>query len=604
MHPRPGLLAAEARPDPCPCGTGLSHALCCGLDPAWPLPPVPHAMAAFDAGDTEAAERACLDALERDPLHRQALRILLRLRRASGPPTSVAVILRRLVQLDPNDFVATNELALELLAQGNLPEAELQARNAVRIAPENAQAHNLLGMALTESQRPQHGEFHYRRSLTLSGGRDPVLLANLAWSLKLQGRMDEARTLYQESLHAAPDVPQTWLGWVRLEEADRQLEQAAALLDQAEARFPGDPRFLVIRAVLQGRLRQYEAALATLDRTAGADGRLGPDELLEKGALLDRMGRYDDAFAAFTEGKRQVRALTGDAYLADHAAQLAGRLARFFVAGRLALLPQAPTLERVPQPLFILGFPRSGTTLMEQMLTAHPHIAAGDELPFIAELTNLLPRMLGSPLAYPEALSELWMADHRDDLGTLRDHYLQRVRQQNLVTAGATRFTDKMPLNETHLGLIALLFPQAPLVHLIRHPLDVVLSTFSNNLTHGFFCSYALETAARHYVLVMDLVEHYRREMALCYLPIRYEDLVEHPEASVRRVLAFVGEPFDPACMRFEENRRYARTASYAQVTERLYRRSLYRYRNYIEHLRPVLPILQPVIERLGYRVD
>ena len=565
------------------------------------MPPV---MAMFDAGDAVAAERACLDALEHDPRHPQALRILLRLRRAAGPGTAVTTLLRRLVQLDPNDFVATSDLALDLLAQGNLAEAEVHARNAVRIAPENPQAHNVLGMALTESHRPQHGEFHYRRSLALSGDRDPVLLANLAWSLKLQGRMDEARALYRESLQAAPDVPQTWLGWVRLEEADRQLEQAAALLDQAEARFPDDPRFLVIRAVLQGRQRKYEAALATLDRTAGADGRLGPDELLEKGALLDRMGRFDDAFAAFTEGKRQMRALTGDAYLADHAARLASQLERFFVAGRLALLPQAPTLEQAPQPLFILGFPRSGTTLMEQMLTAHPCIAAGDELPFIAELTDLLPRMLGSPLTYPDALSELWMSDHRDDLGTLRDHYLQRVRQRNVVTPGATRFTDKMPLNEMHLGLIALMFPRAPLVHLIRHPLDVVLSTFSNSLTHGFFCSYALETAARHYVLVMDLVEHYRREMTLCYLQIRYEDLVEHPEAAVRRVLAYVGEPFDPACLRFEENRRYARTASYAQVTERLYRRSLYRYRNYAEHLRPVLPILQPVIERLGYRID
>jgi hypothetical protein len=137
-----------------------------------------------------------------------------------------------------------------------------------------------------------------------------------------------------------------------------------------------------------------------------------------------------------------------------------------------------------------------------------------------------------------------------------------------------------------------------------RHPLDVVLSVFSNHLTHGFFCSYELETAARHYVRVMDLVAHYRAEMALRHLPIRYEDIVDNQEESVRRMLSFAGAEFDESCLDFTENRRYARTASYAQVTEKLYDRSRYRYRNYRAHLEPVLPILMPAIEKLGYTVD
>jgi hypothetical protein len=148
-----------------------------------------------------------------------------------------------------------------------------------------------------------------------------------------------------------------------------------------------------------------------------------------------------------------------------------------------------------------------------------------------------------------------------------------------------------------------LLFPQSPLLHLTRHPLDVVLSVFSNLLTHGFYCAYSLESAARHYVLIMDLVEHYRTELSLRYLPVRYEDIVDDQEEAIRRVLAFVGEDFDPACLAFHENRRYARTASYAQVSEKLYDRSRYRYRNYLPQLEPVIPILQPTIERLGYAV-
>jgi hypothetical protein len=237
-------------------------------------------------------------------------------------------------------------------------------------------------------------------------------------------------------------------------------------------------------------------------------------------------------------------------------------------------------------------------------LSAHKRIAAGDELPLIHEISAIMPRMLASPLGYPEALAELWMGDQREGLDNLRDYYLQKVRQMGVLRQGATRFTDKMPLNETHLGLIALLFPEAPLIHVLRHPLDIMVSAFSNQFTHGFFCSYDLETAATHYVRVMDLVQHYRGEMTLRYLPIRYEDIVADQAASVRAILAFIGEPFDKACLTFHKNRRYARTASYAQVTEPLYERSVYRYRHYCQHLEPVLPILQPVIERLGYTVD
>jgi hypothetical protein len=213
-------------------------------------------------------------------------------------------------------------------------------------------------------------------------------------------------------------------------------------------------------------------------------------------------------------------------------------------------------------------------------------------------------RVLNSPLSYPEALAELWMGDRQHGLDDLRDYYLERVRQLDVVEPGAAWFTDKMPLNETHLGLIGLMFPRSPLIHVVRHPLDIVLSTFSNHLTHGFYCSYALESAARHYALIMDLVEHYRIQMTLRYMPIRYEDIVDDQEGSTRRMLDFIGEDFDPRCLAFHENRRYARTASYAQVTERLYDRSRYRYRHYLKHLEPAIAILEPTIKRLGYPVD
>jgi hypothetical protein len=352
-----------------------------------------------------------------------------------------------------------------------------------------------------------------------------------------------------------------------------------------------------------GRRGEADAALAVLDTMATANASLSPVEWLEKGRLLDRLGRFPEAFAAFDAGRQRLREVTGQQYLDAQAEHLIARLKSFFVKKRLDTLPRAKTRTDVAQPIFVLGFPRSGTTLLEQTLTAHPRIAAADELPFIIEIAELMPRLLDSPLGYPDALAELWMADHREDLDNLRDHYLRKVAQLGVVPDAAAWFTDKMPLNETHLGLIGLLFPQSPLLHVVRHPLDVVVSVYSNLLTHGLYCAYALDSAARHYARVMDLVDHYVDEMKLRYLRIRYEDMVDNQEASIRRVLEFVGEEFDSKCLAFHENRRYARTASYAQVTEKLYDRSRYRYRHYLPQLQPIIPILEPVIERLGYMV-
>jgi len=594
----------------CACGSGLTRTRCCALDlsslgsreASRHLAPLEdRAVEAQRGGGTDEAERLALDVLELAPGRARALGVLYEIRKSQGKSEASAALVRRIVALEPNNFWATNELTLLLLGRGNVAEAEKHARNAMRIAPENAQSHYLLGMVFTEANRPAVGEYHYQRALELAEARDPVVLANFGLCLKNQGKMREARALYEESLAAAPNSLHALLGLARLEEADRNLARAKSLVDRAETLAPGNPHVQLLRATVLGRQGDAPAALAVLDAMAAATATLSPVESLEKGRLLDRMGRHEEAFAAFDAGRTRLRELTGQRYLDAQAEQLIGRLKSFFIAKRLATLPRAKTRTDLAQPLFVVGFPRSGTTLLEQTLTAHASIAAGDELPFINEIAELMPRLLDSPLAYPEALAELWMGDHRKDLDNLRDHYLRKVVQLKIVPRGAAWFTDKMPLNETHLGLIGLLFPNSPLLHVVRHPLDVVLSVYSNLLTHGFYCAYALESIAHHYVRVMDLVDHYRAEMKLNYMRLRYEDMIENQEASIRRVLNYINADFDPACLAFHENRRYARTASYAQVTEKLYDRSRYRYRHYLRELQPVIPILQPVIERLSY---
>ena len=389
---RNGALTEDAmKPDEealCACGSGLRRRRCCDLDPICLAPTeaseqigllVKKAAEALAGGDAAAAETLCLNALDVAPRLPDALWLLYEIRRRAGQQQAATVLLRRLVALTPNNVDATQELAALLFEQGDLAAAEQHARNAVRLAPTHPRSHNLMGMILTEAQRPQIGEFHYRRVLEISDARDPIVLANLAWNLKGQGRLDEARQLYMESLQAAPNVFQTLFGWAQLEEADRNFATARSYLNRAAAIRSDDSGLRIAGAKLFLREGDYAAALAALEpdpssagNTASSDIR--PGVLLEKGRILDLLQRYDEAFACFEEAKRRAREMTGKNYLDRQAREIAERLRHFFVSNRLRLMPLAPVREESAQPIFVLGFPRSGTTLAEQTLAGHPKI--------------------------------------------------------------------------------------------------------------------------------------------------------------------------------------------------------------------------------------
>lgn len=605
----------------CACGSGLGAQLCCALDlataartsaaPGFAVTLTRMAQAYGD-GELALAEHLAREALAQAPGHRDALGGLYNVCKDTGRLEAAEILVRRMAALHPDDPTVRLNAALFFRKKGALAEALAHGRVLLRLAPDLALPQRTLGQIFMALNQAANAERHLRRAAELGGTDDVETLTALAQALRSQGRFPEARDTYAQTVALAEaaeprrQVVDLLVAWAELEEADRRFDAAEALLDRAAVLAPRDPRIPVGRATLLRRCGQCEAALAMLDGLAARPepGPIRAVAMKERGQALDALGRHDEAFAAFAAFKSQTATLTGHRYAAEAASRQASLLKDFFTAGRTPLLPRADLRPDVAQPIFVVGFPRSGTTLVEQTLSSHSAIAGGDELPLIAQMTERLGGLLGSQGVYPQALSELWLGDRAGMIDTLRDHYLNEAARLGVVQPGAAWFTDKMPLNETHLGLIHLLFPRSPIVHLSRHPMDVVLSVFTNALSHGFHCASTLESAARHFALTADLVEHYRSVLPMRYLTVRYEDMVADQEAQVRRLFEFIGEAYDPRSLDFHENPRPARTASYAQVTEKLYDRSRFRFRHYREHLAPVEPILRPWIERLGYALD
>jgi len=556
---------------------------------------------ALGSGNLGLAYLRAKQALQQFPDYMPALLLLRRCAATSEPGSPEHEnVLRRIVQLDPNDLRAATELCTMLFNKGETEECEALARSCLRLMPLNPTLQSVMGLLLSQRGRPAAGEFHFRRVLELDGEK-PTVANNLAYCLKLQGKVEESERWYRKAAAMAPQDASIWAGWSKLEEARRNVPKAWELLKEAEKHTNDAADLALERAILLGREGKVAEAVAELNKSRDAGKRLSAQGLFERGRLYDKMDKFDEAWADFSEANRLVREVQKRRYGETAAREFVAECMRFFRRSRMKLIPRADLDSSMPQPVFIVGYPRSGTTMVEQILSAHPKISAGDELSFMQDLTRIIPRWLASPNSFPGALTDLWMGDNRLAPNQFRDYYLRRSGELGIFETGSQFFTDKMPLNEMHLGLIHILFPGARIIHVRRHPLDVLVSNFANFLTHGFNQAFDVKTIAQHYVLVDELVEHYRRELDLNYLEVRYEQLVADQEKQVRRMLDFIGLEFDSRCLSFDENQRYARTASYAQVTEKLYDKSVYRFRHYRKHLGPAIAILRPVLSRLCY---
>lgn len=602
---------------PCPCGSGQLYTACCGgplLRPSEAQRRDPRVLAVLkaaradlQAGRAQQAEAAVRRILGEIPGHPGALNLLAYLRKQAGDSAAVGVLLQRMAALYPDNNAVLFDYAAYLAESGRAREAEPLLRTLLQRDPRHAAAHALLGQQILQNLGTlEKAEYHLRQAYYLQ----PSVASHSVWLarvLRLLGRWEEAVHFLRIALALEPDNLDALLSWVKIEEVRHNLEGAWTMQRIASAAAPDNVHNLLSEALLHRRGKAFEAALATLDRIVAdqlPEG-LQPGYYFERGRLLEEMERYAEAFAAFDNANRIARRNPGRRYDAEKNTRAIAGLKGFFTRDRLRNLPRGrPQRPDEPRPVFIVGFPRSGTSMVEQILSAHPGLCGGNELILAQRLTEHAAQWLNSPQPYPECLAALAHPEHRDALQRFRGYYLGEIRNLAILDPGVRRFTDKMPLNEVHLGILSLVFPEAPVIHLIRHPLDVLISCYGNELRHGDNFAYDLEAAAQHYVRVMDLVEHYRRELDLNYLVLRYEDLVSDLETSVRGLLEFLGEPWEPRCVEFHRNRRNARTASYAQVTEKVYSRSVSRYRHYREQLGPVLPVVAPVAERLGYTLD
>ncbi len=565
---------------------------------ASPHPLVSRGRQAYQARDFTAALSLCGMRLKEEPSDLDALELKAVILQARGDMRGAEAAMRQAIAHDPACDWAVHDLTQLLHGTGQTLAAEVAAREALLARPDDPQAHLQLAVILGEKDDLPAAEFHNRRALELAGPH-PQVLVNLALCLYNQGRLDEAEPLLLQACKLQPDNAMIMAHLSRVFEARRDMINAWLWLDRAEqaGRKTGQD-FTLLRALYLGNSDKVKDALELIDRSGS---NITAAAQLDKGRLLDRQGRYDEAWTAMTQAKTR---LARDGHLAYDGQKVAAEfdaLKAFFTSDMLPRLPRATVRNDTPQPVFVLGFPRSGTTMIEQMLDSHPLVAAGGELPFVHEWQNLVPRLMPGDKPFPQRLAQTQTADYHHVPGLLRDYYLGRCETYGVMAQAKPLFTDKMPLNDVYLPLIRLAFPQAAVIRMVRHPLDVAVSMLSHNLTHGYNSGFAMESIITHMLAQHALNAHYDAVLDNPPLTLRYEDFIADQEGQTRRVLAYIGLEFDEATLRFHENRRHAPTPSYAQVSKPLNDRSIGRWRHYQRQLAPWFDRIAPVITDLGY---
>ncbi len=542
----------------------------------------------------------------------QVLINLARLKQARGDLEGAVEGYKEALGLAPDDPAALNNLANAYQEMGRLPEALRTYERLLAKDPNNARALGNLALTLEMAGDGRRALSYYARA----AAREPKnveLRLGLAKALATSGRWDEARAELERALAMEPQNADVLCELARLHLAGGRVEDALACYDRALAAAPEASHVHAHRAyglMTLGRTREARAAYAeavALDATNTQAWRAlakakrfkeGDDDLAALEALAERsdlddekrlhlgfalakayedIGDYDRAFAHLKEANRLKRKYL--LYSRVDTERHFAAIRKVFTADFLAR--HQGVGEADATPIFIVGMPRSGTSLVEQILSSHSRIHGGGEL---QALPRAVERVLQEPtgLGFPQCCEKAESAAFR----ALGADYIEEVRR---LAADVPHITDKLPYNFLRLGLIRIALPEAKIIHCRRHPLDTCLSIYKNYFMDGNDFGYDLEELAHFYRHYDALMGHWRALLGDALFEVRYEDLLADQEGVTRRLLAHCGLAFEPACVRFHETKRVVMTASVAQVREPIYKDSLALWKRYGAHLKPLI---------------
>lgn len=498
---------------------------------------------------------------------------LARALRASGRLEPAAAAAERATRLAPSDGQAWRELGASLHTMGRLPEAGAALARAESLLPRDARVKQLRAAGLHALGRPQEALDFARRAASIHRG--PSELATLGLVLLTLGQAEVALSAFEEALGLAPDHPEAVSGKARAAESlgNRALAietlspvvRGAActnsLLAQYAALFTRSPGRGSVIELCRARLRDFGGNPASTMQLR-----------LALGALLEAEGDYAGAFESYRAGKA-CYPRTFDAV--GHARRLR-ELAEAFSTAAMAALPRSAC--RDARPVFIVGMPRSGTTLLEQIIASHPRAAGIGERDEMLAMFDALPRRLGSATPFPGCVGSATS----EALGAMASEYLAMLDRR---APGEDRVVDKMPHNFLVLGAISLVFPRATLIHCSRHPLDTCVSCFATPLTVAHDYSTSISNLVAAYRAYRELMAHWRSVLGDRLVEMEYEKLVAEPERESRRLVASTGLEWDDACLKFYEGGRSVVTASASQVRRPMYDSSIGRWKKFEPYL-------------------
>ena len=491
---------------------------------------------------------------------------------------------RHAIRLKPEFADAHSNLGVALKERGKFEEAIAAYRQAIKIDPMMAEAHINLGAALNEHDKHDEAVFTLRRAIRLKPDSAKAYY-NLGVSLSKGGRLDEAIAAYHKAVSLKADFAEAHynLG-VALKEIGELGESRKALERSIELA----PMSTVSYRVLSDakRFTSSDPHLATMEKLARNIGSLSSEARIDLHFALakayDDVGDYEASFNQLLEGNSLKRQQITYDEVGAHS--LFGHIQRAFTLERMRHNQGLGDPSNLP--VFIIGMPRSGTTLIEQILASHPKVFGAGELGCLANEVARLLSSLGRAAVFPEAVFDIGTEKLRE----LGSSYVAAVRD---LAATAERITDKMPLNFRFAGLIQLALPNARIIHVRRDPLDTCLSCFSKLFAEDQPYSYDLGELGRFYLAYAGLMDHWRRVLPPgVMLEIHYEDLITNVEIEARRAISHCGLEWSDVCLSFHENKRPVRTASAIQVRQPIYQNSVGRWRRYERQLRPLIDVL------------